>query len=652
MSQVTPNNLKQLTGRYLKYLPVLLALIIWFVLILKEQYYLRKVEDLSLFLFDRQFILDSFRNPGGFLGLVGAFLTQFLHIPWLGSLIWVALLLLAYHITVKSLSIPAAMAPLAMIPIALLVIGNMSLGYGVFIMREQDHFFSPVLGYMVSLIPLVATRRFNATWGKICILTVWAIAGFMVFGTYSLTGVLVAAFYTMMQNDSPGKVKIAMVISAIALVIIAPLVIYPAYTSYRLVDSWTAGLPTSSEDEWIRPVRTPFQLALLCQILLAWLSGLLSRMKSSDAKTLFIGCSAYIAVIAAVWGFWFKDELFHTELAMSHAVDNCDWGRTVSIFREAVKSHEKSDARTYAARTRKIASAHSDDEIADIVDKYKNRFYEPTRTMILYRDLALLKTNRALDESFSMKNGSRLQKSRTQLSMALQSGKQLYLHYGLVNMCYRWCLEDAVEQGWSNSTIKYITMHAMTIGDYSLARKSINKLEKTLFYRKWADSQLALLSDTASISSNEPYKSILPYMCFEDMMSNDLMKSETFIINHFLGPQPSAATPEYDRAALLFAMHIQDIRRFWERLLYYVDSNDFKSLPRSVQEAAILYSSLEKRNNPLPLDDRIKESYDAFNRYVQSHPIRSMKESDYTYCQKYGKTFYYFYYFVRDLQTY
>ena len=135
-------------------------------------------------------------------------------------------------------------------------------------------------------------------------------------------------------------------------------------------------------------------------------------------------------------------------------------------------------------------------------------------------------------------------------------------------------------------------------------------------------------------------------------MTNDMVRSETFLINHFLGPEPKNPTPEYDRAALLFAMRIQDIPRFWDRLLYYVDSNDFTSLPHAVQEAALLYSSLEDKSIQLPLDQRVIDNYNAFNRYSESHPVYSMKEALYPYYLKYGTTFYYYYYFIRNLQTY
>lgn len=652
MSQTFPDNCKKLTQKLMAYLPVLLAAVLWCILTFKEYYYLRKVEDLSLFLFDKLLILDSFKIPGGFLGLAGSFLTQFLHLPWLGALIWVMLLLLTYFLTITVFRIPENLRPLAIIPVALLVIGNMSLGYGVFIMRVQDHFFAPLLGYLAALIPISATGRIKGIWGKILFLAVWIISGFILLGTFAFTGALAAACAILVREGLIRRERITLFVLTVVMIAVIPLVIYPLYTSYRMADSWILGLPSISEDVWTRPMRTPLQLALLYQILMALASDKLSVQKLSAFKNLVIQVSIYIISIASVWAFWFKDENFHTELAMSEAVDRYDWQETINIYKNMVNARLRTDEKAYNSRTAKLSGVKDPNTISHIIDKYDERFFEPTRTMVLYRDLALLKLNCALDLAFTMKDGSRLQKSRTQIPMALQSGRQLYLHYGLANMCYRWCYEDAVEHGWSYSTLKYMTMHAIVLQDGNLAEKFIKKLERSLFYRKWAGSQRLFESDKSATASVEPYKSIFPYRCIEDRMTNDKIKSELFLINHFLGQQPDSATPEYDRAALLFAMRTQDINIFWERLLYYVDSNDFKVLPGSVQEAALLYSNLEKHNNRIPVQDNVRESYDAFNLYVSNHPIRSMKESDYPYARKFGKTFYYFYYFVRDLQTY
>ena len=629
-----------------------MAVILWCVLTLREQFFLYKVEDLSVFLFDKLFIAESFSIPGGFLGLAGSFLTQFLHLPWLGALLWVLLLLIAYQLTVRVFSIPENKRPLALIPIALLIIGNMSLGYGVFIMREQDHFFAPVLGYLISLIPISLAGRFKALWSKVVFLAVWTVAGFALFGTFAFTGAIVFACAVLVNSDLPRTERITVPASAIVLTVLVPLVIYSAYTSYKLTDSWIMGLPSISEDSWTHAMRAPFQLALLCQILLALESKFKGSELKDDLKSLVTQSLTCIAAIAIVWGFWYKDDNFHTELEMSHYVDTYEWNLVIDTYQEAVNSHLKSDEKAYESRSRKIAEARSAQEIGDIVDNYSNRFFEPTRSMVMYRDLALLKTNRALEEAFTMKDGSRLQNSRTQISMTWQSGKQFYMQYGLVNMCYRWCLEDVIEHNWSYSTLRYMTMHSVIMQEPELAEKYISKLEKTIFYRKWARTQRTLKSDREAMAAAEPYNSILPYMCFDNRMSNDMTMTEIYLINHFMEREPESATPEYDRAALLIAMRIQDINRFWERLIYYVASNQVKELPRSVQEAAILYSHLRKDNVGLPYDKEVEDNYDAFNRYVESHTIRNMKESSYPFYKQFGKTFYYYYYFMRDLNTY
>lgn len=652
MTKVIRNGQKELPEWLIKLIPFILALILWCTLTFREQYFLKKVEDLSVFLYDKQFILESIRIPGGVLGLAGSFLAQFLHLPWLGALIWTALLLLAYLLTVRVFRISAALSPIALIPVALLIIGNMSLGYGVFIMRDQEHFFTPVLGYMAALIPIEAIYRCRQLWNRITLIAVWIMVGFPILGAYTFIGAVAAALAELSSREHLRKERLTVLALSIALTILIPLVFYSFYTTYRLADSWVVALPSISEDVMTRAMRTPFQLALLSQLVLALISPRLEGRPIAPFRKTVVQCTAFAISVAAVWVFWFKDENFHTELAMSAAVDRYDWQQVTDIYAKVSASHVKSDEKLYASRTKEIEEARTSDEIEEIVERYGNRFFEPTRTMVLYRDLALLKMNRALDEAFTMKDGGRPQKSSLQIPMAWQSGKQFYFQYGLVNMAYRWCLEDAVEHNWSYGTLKYMTMHAVIMQEPELAEKYINKLEKTLFYRGWARAQRELESDEAAMSMAEPYKSILPYMCFENRMSNDLVKTESFLINHFLSLEPSQPTPEYDRAALLFAMRIQDIRRFRERLYYYVNTNRVSSLPRSVQEASLLYSKLEPDGSQLPYDNNVIQSYDSFTKFVQSHPIRSMEEADYLYWQKFGKTFYYYYYFIRNLQTY
>ena len=653
---------KGLSEQLFRLLPYILAALLLVVLIVFEKHYLRKVEDLSLFLFDWPFIKESFLIPGGFLGLCGSFLTQFLHLPVLGAILWVLLLVISYQFTIRAFSIPVKFSVLALIPAVLLIIGNMSLGYGLFIMREQDHFFSPVLGYLVALVPILTIKRFDSFWSKAIMLTIWTAAGFALTGAYALTGTIAASMLIMTDKSQRRSFRIRLLAASIILVILIPLIMYGLYTSYRMADSWTLGLPAISQDSWTRAIRTPFQLALIYLPLMSIAASFINPdPQSGQSKTapgkdytkqVITQLALYLFAIVSVYTFWFKDNNFHVELAMSEAVDEYDWQKVVDTYAQVVKKHAKSDEKAYAARTKALQGVRDAESRQEIVDKYSERFFEPTRTMVIYRDLALLKMNRALDEAFTMKDGSRLQKSRTQVPMAFQSGKQLYLQYGLVNMSYRWCLEDVIEHGWSYSTIKYMVLHSVVMHETEFARKYIGKLRKTVFYRKWAVEQEPISADSTLMAISEPYNEILPYMCFENRMSNDQVKSETFIMQHFSEPEPLNPTPEYDRAALLWAMRMQDISAFWLHLLQYLQTNDIRQLPRGVQEAAILYGDLEKDGLELPYSKAVTDSYNAFKRYVDTHPVVSLKESRYQYSKQFGNTFFYYYYFMRNLQTY
>ena len=648
MTPVISNNSKGLSRRLFKVLPYILAVLLWAVLILRGQYFLKKVEDLSIFMFDWLYFKEALQIPGGFLGVAGSFFTQFLYLPWLGSFIWVILLLITYQLTVKAFNIPDGLKILAIIPAALLVIGNMSLGYGVFIMREQDHFFAPVLGYMTALIPVFAINRIKTLGGKMLFMVIWTAAGFPLLGTFAFVGTLAASLSALTRTNDTRNNRITLFATGIGLILLAPLITYNFYTSYRMADSWLLGLPSISDDIWTHAVRTPFQLALFFILIMS----IAARWLKDNVQSPVLQAIVSVAAILSVWGFWFKDDNFRTELAMSEAVDRFEWQEVVNIYKDAVESHAKSDEKAYAARTEKLSGIKNQNTINEIVGSYNTKFFEPTRTMVLYRDLALLKMDRGLEEAFTMKDGSRLQNSRTQIPMAFQSGKQLYLQYGLVNMSYRWCLEDVIEHNWSYSTLKYMAMHCIIMQETDFAYKYLNKLSKTIFYRRWAKEQFSLAGDSTLMAVSTPYDKILPYMCFENRMTNDLVKSETFLMRHFSEPEPQHATPEYDRAALLWAMRTQNIPLFWQHLYFYINSNKVVTLPRSVEEAALLYSSLEKGGIDLPYSKAVQDSYEAFNRYVSSTSIRNLKESSYPFYRKFGKTFFYYYYFMRDLQTY
>jgi len=629
-----------------KLLPILLAVVLWSVLTFQDGQILRKTENLSLFLSDYQFLNECLSIPGGFTGWAGAFLTQFLYLPWLGSLIWIMLLLFSARLTVKAFSIPDRMTALAYIPAVAIITLNVSLGYGIFLMRGQDYFFSTVLGYISALVPLLLEKNMTSSWKILLFRFVWITAGFMLFGSYALAGAL-ASLISGIRNRNA-------VVSCItaALIIITPLVLYNLYTSYRLADTLYLGLPQVSVKDWNSRIYTPLFIVLAYLPLMALAPFIRAdKLKWSHNGILF-NTTCYLLFAATVYLMHYGELTFRTEVAMSNAIDDLEWQKAVDIFNDAAKSRSKADARAYESRTAELKGVSNQEQREEIIEKYSGRFYEPTRLMVLYRDLAMVKMDKALDYAFTMKDGAYKPVSTTLVPIVIQAGKQLYLHYGLENMCYRWCFEDIVALGMSVNSLKYLAMQSVATGQWALAAKYLDQLDKTMFHRKWADSQRALLSNPEKVSSTAPYDHIRKLMCIDEKMSADLSKAELYLLSNFTSKRPLNATPEYDKVALFWAMRSLNDQQFWKWLSYYTKSNHVKTLPIHVQEAALFYNSMQKMTDNLPIDSKVSESFNSFMKYADTHMIRSVKESKYPYEQRFGRTFYFFYYFSRDIASY
>lgn len=612
------NRHNRLPEQAIRLLPLVLAVILWSILVFLESSYLKKAADQSMFLFDWDFIANAISVPGGILGRIGAFFTQMLYMPWLGALLWTAMLALAYVLTAGIIGKTGTwISSIAILPAAVMVAACMRLGYGIFITRSQDWFFAPIIGYLLCLIPSYAVKNAKSTAGIAVILCIWTIIAYPFIGAFALGGTIAGACIAITNQQIPGKERIYLGLTGVIMAAVVPLVMHPFYTTLRLADCWMAGLPDISDVMW-KGRLNPFRIMPFMPGVCILLARALAQIKvDTAAKDYGARLAVYAASVLTVWSMWFSNSNFRTELAMSDSIDRLDWRQALRIYENA--------------------TSNPDDE--------------PTRSMVMYRDLALLKLDRALESGFSMKDGSRQQESLTQLPMALQAGRQLYLHYGITGLCYRWCLEDAVEHGWSFATARYMAMLGILTDQPNMAAKYLDILDKTLFYRKWSAEQRSILN-ASGIESVSPYKEILPLMCYQDNMNNDMGKCESLLIRHFTRNRPDSTTPDYDKTALFWAMRTQSIPLFWEAFYHYVLSSQSNSIPRNVQEAAILYNSLESHGIELPYSEELKKSYSAFTQFAKSHPVRSISESRQPYYQRFGNTFYYFYYFIRDMQTY
>lgn len=597
-------------------------------------------------MYDLTSVTKSLSIPGGMLGWAGAFLTQFLHYPWIGSLIWILLLLLSAKLTAKALQIPDRLHALAYIPAVSAVILNLSLGYGMFIMREQDYFFSTILGYLFALVPLLLEKRLSGTWQTVLFRIIWMTAGFILAGSYALAGMLAALVAGLRKKD-----YVSSGITA-ALLVLVPLAMYSMFTTYRLPNTLRLGLPQIAVEQWETLIDIPLYILLAYLPLAALVPFGRMEAKNSKFHGLIPNAVCYAVFAVAVCLTHYGEITFRTEIAMSNAIDGLEWEKALDIFNRTSKKFLKSDARLYESRKQKLKEVPNSQARDEIIVEYADKFYQPTRVMVLYRDLALIKLDRALDQAFTLKDGYHEPKAITLVPIAQQAGKQLYLHYGIENICYRWCFEDIVECGLSNNALKYMAMQAIVTYQWDLAGKYLDQLGKTLFYRKWADSQRVFLYNPDLVESTAPYSHIRKLMCQEEHMSFDKGLSEVYIMHQFTTEMPQVTTPEYDKVALFWTMRSLDVPRFWYRLARYLESNHVKSLPKHVQEAVLLYNTMMEKPSSYPVSQQAANEFTAFQKYASFNAIRSIEESRYPYEQQFGNTFYFFYLFIRDIAGY
>lgn len=616
MYQKKNSNITEILAKVRWILPIAL----WVAASFFSYEFIYKVEQRSLFIFDTFWLKDFLLKPSGILSCCSLFLTQFLHTPWLGTLVWVLLLTLSAELTRIIYKIPSSLAVLTYIPAAIFATYNMSMGYIVYLTNLPGFFFMPVLGYLWALFTVAVLRKAEKVTSLAILFIIWGVAGYYIAGFYSLAGI-VAAFVDMILSDRSRTSKLLCSASAAVPVLLAPIV-FAGTTTYNLSNGWIIGMPESDYGLTVLRMQIPLVLAMAC-LILAPMSKFTDKL-TGNTIPLIIQSIALAAVIAVPVSFWYRDDNFKAELGMIRAVDNLEWDKAVDILDKLQIKHEKDPS------------------------------WQPTRVLVLLKDLALIKTGQEGQRAYGFDNGCQKQKTSCDVPMSFQIGKILHLHYGIPGLCNRWCGEESVLFGWNYMTYRYYTMVAILLDDTELAGKYLDKLEKTLFYRKWAREQRRLCNDKSMIAKTAPYDKILPLMCYKDKVRSDSKGCETFLINHFNGPIPQQSTPLYDRVALFYAMESKQSNMFWTRFFIYLDSSNPSQVDRYYQEAAYLFSNLERKEllETLPFDEKTKSTYKAFMQRASRVGNKSLEEARNAFPANLRHTYFFYFYYVNELQMF
>ncbi len=615
--------------------PYLFALLFgvyaFIMLVLKNSDYLYMVQERSLFVNTIFFFKESMGVPAGFLHWAGCYFTQFFYYPWLGSTLLIMIWLATYFLLLKAFKLRKEWSIVGIIPLTALLCSEINLGYWLYYTKIQGYWFAESLGFFATVFSVFISSRLKKQYHPIWNI-VWTACGYPLFGWYALLGTIYSTINGFLDKNTKqgtqtllANNKINAIVSLTAVIGI-PIIWYQFYTEIRIEDSWIAGFPLFQSDtftSWL--LSLPFIIMAAAPLL----TGLFSNRNKEPQQTNIVGKQAYcvatvtcligICCVTAINASNFDNYNYHAEIRMYRAADEGNWQK---VLEEAAKLPGKS-----------------------------------TRQIVMFKNIALMHTGEMGNKMYHYDNSGEPPYVYDSLNvrMVQTAAPMIYYQYGKSNFAYRWCIENCVEFGFKVNDLKILIRSAILNGEYQLAKKYINILKSTTFHNKWADDFLPMLKDPNKISQFKEYEYILPLRGYKDILDGDNGLCEMYLLNYF--SNSSNVNPKFQEVTLNFAMINKNIQLFWPRFFQYATLHQGEEMPIHYQEAAFLYGTLEKEVNiqNMPFDkERIVSRYASFQQMSQSLLKQGMTSEQVGEAMKniYGDTFWWFYFFCRNVKSY
>ena len=630
--------------KMLRAVPALVVVAVGGLLLLLESDFLWKAQELNLFLNTRLFLEEQLVVPGGLLTWAGTFFTQFFYHPWAGVLLLAAWWLLLAWLTKRTFRLSGPWLLLTVVPVLLILTTIVDMGYWLYVLKLRGHLFVTTIATtgvtaLLWLFRRLIAHRYSSSSFRLTVTAAYVllatVAGYPLMGIYGLAATLLMALWAWRLSDSRA---LALTVSGVAMasVIAVPLTYYRyVFHQTNIVNIYYAALPLFRIQEDYKQYYVPYFLLLLFFVLLACLSGRPFHGQNTvrpatvkpSMRTTIRGWAAagslLVAAIAYTAGEWYRDDNFHRELAMQRCMERHDWEGALQA-----------------------ASAQRD---------------EPTRAIVVMRNIALAHLGRQASQMYHYGNGSQRSNAPFDMRMMMVSGPLAYYHYGLLNNCNRLCMEMGVEFGWRAEHLKYMARCAILNGELKAARKYLQMLKHTMFFSQWAAQMEQLCTPTTDRQAAATFaQSAAPEMEFVAHMMHydDALKADNGFVELFimrrLAYSTNADDPVFVEQALLATLFMRDARLFWRHLADYAMLHPGKQLPVHIQEAAMLFGMEGNRTDvdSWPLDESVKKSFRRFcetmPRYddMEAGPVRK------ALAPEFGHTYYYDYYLMSDLPQY
>ncbi len=532
------------------YLPFTLFAVFAFVYLAvasQDLFFVAQSQD--MFVYDAFYFNTVAESPGFIMPYAGSFLTQFAYYPLWGILMFVVSLTALSLLSAWAFKLPRKTYFVALLPALFLLLFVMRWDYGIFSFRHYGNLYSTALGLIVSVaLAGVYARIKNLAaryvWQCLTLVVLYPFLGCFILLS-SILSVLMDAFVLKRFNW-------ILTIVSVVLMAFAPIIeVRLFFVSFNSVYTWEAGLPYLdfyNDSTQILPL-------YLSVVSVALLPVCARVVETWNERLCFID-SAVCAVVVAVCVVTYsnRDSNFKTLIAVEHAYDMGDTDKVLTLC----ASQER-----------------------------------PIRSLIMYRNIELYRRKELLDKMFQFTWVADTIVSKNEHMNTMIVGPRVCSEYTFWNFSYRWAMERFVKYKPTYADTRIMAKDCVYNKECALADKYLSKLEHTLFYKDWAESQRRLL-DPKVIEEDSIYKLHTQILVVPDGSLDNTQFCEYMLLKHFQAV--FVMTPERAILSLAAAMEAANEDLFWQVTLAEFKRHRDEPMPKHVQEAALLFAF--KRNNP------------------------------------------------------
>jgi uncharacterized protein YneF (UPF0154 family) len=493
-------------------------------------------EQFQMFLFDGDYFWERMAEPGGLARYIGEFLTQFYNSITIGATILAVLYILLQRLTWRLMN-SRPVSPLVSVKYyyVLSFLPALIVWYA---MGDESVMLTYVVALLMAMAVALAWRNWSSEWAQ---WVKWVVAIVLIPVVYWLIGPLVLLVAVLMI---PWTMAVAAVLYSLALILLsAHFVPFPMSRVFLGIDYYRF------------PDTVPYMLMAIPVVI--WIMALFVKKLPQPKQWVVYAQALILAVLILVPKEYGYDAKKYELMEYDYLVRVKDWNGIIA----------KAEKQT------------------------------PDLPMsVNATNLALGITNQLGERAFEFyQRGSEglLPPFERNFSTTLLMG-EVYFYLGLVNTAQRFAFEsmEAIPNyNKSARAVKRLVETNLINGQYEVARKYLQLLEKTIFYRPWAKQMMAMLGDEKAINAHPLYGTLRQFRLQEDFLFSD-QELDKMCGQLFMHNQKNRMAAQY---LLMLPLLEKDIPRFMSYVK--VVQNRIQYNPRYCQEA-IAFAFMQKGQQP------------------------------------------------------